>query len=98
VRSETTQARYIARMFDVFEAEGLHSASVYTFIAPDLPHTRNPRLDLDIASFAVVKVTRERFADPASPYTWAPKRAFGAIAARNARVTSPATPGARGSR
>ncbi len=81
VRSEATQARYIAHMFDVFAAEGLHSASVYTFIAPDLPWSPDPRHDLDTASFAIVETRLERPDDPSSPYTWRPKRAFGAVAA-----------------
>jgi hypothetical protein len=84
IRSEETQARYIAHMFDVFEAERLHSASVYTFIAPDLPFSPRPLHDLDTASFAVVEVRRKRPRDPASPYAWRPKRAFAAIAAKNA--------------
>jgi len=86
VRSEQTQAAYIAGMLDLFESEGLHSASVYTFISPDSPHSRTPKYDLDIASFAVVKVIREHFEDPASPYRWKPKRAFDAIAAHNAHA------------
>jgi hypothetical protein len=80
VRSETTQANYIAQMFDVFAAEGLHSASVFTFIAPDLPYSPSPSHDLDTASFAIAEVRRKRPEDPASPYTWRPKEAFAAIA------------------
>jgi hypothetical protein len=88
VRSERTQADHIARMLDVFEAEALDAAYVYTFIAPDAPHTRDPKHDLDIASFAVVKVIRERLADPASRYRWQPKRAFHTIADHYARAGS----------
>lgn len=91
IRSEATQANYIDHMFDVFEAERLHSASVYTFIAPDLPYLPSPPHDLDTASFAVVKVIKRRPYDPASPYTWRPKEAFAKIAARGARPT-PASP------
>jgi hypothetical protein len=79
VRSEATQADYIAHMFDVFAAERLHSASVYTFIAPDLPRLPDPRRDLDTASFAIVETLRERPEDPASPYRWRPKKAFAAV-------------------
>jgi hypothetical protein len=73
-------------MLGVFESEALDSAYVYTFISPDSPHARDPKHDLDIASFAVVKVIREELADPASPYRWKPKRAFHTIAERYARV------------
>jgi hypothetical protein len=79
VRSEKTQANYIARMFEVFADLGVQSASVYTFIAPDLPFTPDPREDLDTASFAVVETLRKRPLDPDSPYTWRPKQAFAAF-------------------
>jgi hypothetical protein len=80
VRSERTQADYLMDLLEVFEAEGLHSASVYQFISTDLPHVPNPRYDLDIASYGVVKVIRHRLDDPASPYRWEPKQAFHALA------------------
>jgi hypothetical protein len=86
VRSERTQARYVAHMLGVFESERLHSASLYTFIQPDLPYIANPRHDLDTSAFAIVKVIRERPYDPLSPYTWRRKRAFDALAAHNAAV------------
>jgi hypothetical protein len=79
VRSERTQANYVARMFAAFEALDVQSASVYTFIAPDLPFISDPREDLDTASFALVETIRERPLDPDSPYTWRPKQAFAAV-------------------
>ena len=79
VRSERTQAYYVSRMFDAFDALDLQSASVYTFIAPDLPFTSDPREDLDTASFALVETIRERPLDPTSPYTWRPKLAFASV-------------------
>jgi hypothetical protein len=79
IRSEETQARYIAHMFDVFAALEVQSASVYTFIAPDLPYLPRPPHNLDTASFAVVEVIRERPQDPASPYVWRPKLAVASI-------------------
>ncbi len=84
VRSERTQARYVAHMLDVFESERLHSASLYTFIEPDQPFVADPRHDLDTAAFAIVKVIRARPDDPASPYRWRRKLAFDAVAAHNA--------------
>ena len=63
---------------------GLHSASLYTFIEPDQPFVADPRHDLDTAAFSIVKVTRARPDDPASPYRWRRKLAFDAVAAHNA--------------
>lgn len=84
VHGERTRAHYLAQMLDVFESERLHSASLYTFIEPDLPFVADPRHDLDTAAFAIVKVTRARPDDPDSPYRWRRKLAFGAVAAQSA--------------
>ena len=53
-----------------------------SFISPDVPHSRDPRHDYDMVSYAVVKVIRDHFEDPASPYRWKPKLAFHALARR----------------
>ena len=71
-------------MLDVFESERLHSASLYTFIEPDLPFIADARHDLDTSAFSIVKVVRARPHDPLSRYTWRRKLAFGAVAAHNA--------------
>ncbi len=83
VRSESTQARYIAEMLDVFESQDLLGAFVYTFISPDSPSSKTPRYNLDTAAFSVVKVILEDERDLGSPYRWEPKRAFHAIARHN---------------
>jgi hypothetical protein len=41
---------------DVFTAEGIDSAFVNTFARYDLPQLSNPREDLDLASYSIVKV------------------------------------------
>lgn len=80
VRSERTQAEYLARSLRVFESEGLHAAYVHSFISPDDPHSPEPRYDLDMASYSLVKVVREDFTDPSSGYRWQPKQAFTTVA------------------
>ena len=80
VRSERTQAGYLDGALRVFESEGLHGAYVYSFISPDDPHSPEPRYDLDMASYALVKVLRADFGDPASRYRWEPKQAFATVA------------------
>ncbi|ADB49531.1 hypothetical protein [Conexibacter woesei] len=85
VRSERSQAEYIARMLDLFESIGLHAATVYNFVTPDAPHRRDPRYDLDLASYAIVKPiwrTRER---PTAGWHWERKEAFRAVARHYAR-------------
>ena len=83
VRSERVQADHIADMLEIFDSESIHSAYVYTFIQPDLPHSSNPRDDLDLASFGLVKAIRAKHGDPRSPYRWQPKEAFHVLAEHN---------------
>ncbi|SHF82465.1 hypothetical protein [Streptoalloteichus hindustanus] len=85
VRDERTQADHIARMLSIFEAEDLIGAHVYTFISPDCPHSPKRELDFDLTTYSVVKLTRERYEDPASPYRIEPKESFRALARYNRR-------------
>lgn len=55
VRDEQVQARYIDELLDIFETEKVDGAFVYDFIEPDSPYRPDPRHDLDMASFGVVK-------------------------------------------
>ncbi|WP_055551430.1 hypothetical protein [Streptomyces sp. NBRC 110028] len=85
VRSERTQAAYLTGVLDVFESMNLYAAMAYTFVTPDAPHRRERRLDLDMASYSLVKVVRDRPADPDSPWHWEPKESFTALAGAYAR-------------
>jgi hypothetical protein len=78
-RDEKEQADHLVNMLKVFEAEGFLGASIYEFISPSTPHASNPKYDLDIASYALCKVTRLRPDEEGSPYLWAPKKSFRAV-------------------
>lgn len=80
VRSEATQARYLTEVLGVFESMGLYAAMAYTFVTPDAPHRAEPRLDLDMASYSLVRTVRDRPSDPSSPWHWEPKESFRALA------------------
>ncbi|MEV3993866.1 abortive phage infection protein [Streptomyces sp. NPDC049837] len=80
VRSERTQAAYLADMLEVFESMGLYAAMAYTFVTPDAPHSPEPRYDLDMASYSIVKAIKDRPHDPESDWHWEPKQAFHALA------------------
>jgi hypothetical protein len=82
VRSEQTQARYLTRMLDQFESMGLYAALAYDFVTPDAPHRRNPRYDLDMAGYSIVRTIWDTPADPAPDWHWEPKAAFHALARR----------------
>jgi hypothetical protein len=86
VRDEDEQAIYWRELLEVFDAEGVDAAFVYTFARYDLPHREDPILDLDRASAGVVKVLDapsgaqrprgQRYPD----LPWEPKAGFDALA------------------
>ncbi|WIN00512.1 hypothetical protein ACTOB_004224 [Actinoplanes oblitus] len=80
VRSERTQARYLANVLAAFESLNLYAALAYTFVTPEAEHRRERRYDLDMASYAIVKPIRDRPGDPGSDWHWAPKEAFRTLA------------------
>lgn len=91
VRDENEQSAYLCELLDVFEAEGVDYAFVYTFARYDLPHRSDPRADLDLASCGIVKVLEAESGasvghDTAIP--WEPKAAFTALANRYAELRS----------
>jgi hypothetical protein len=83
VRSEEEQATDLMAMLDVFEAEGVRGAFVFTFVDPSYTYSPDPKYDLDMASFGVVTTFP---ADTGQGYNetgyWEPKLAFHAIAER----------------
>lgn len=86
VRDENEQAVYLRESLDVFDAEGIDAAFIYTFARYDLPHRTDPLADLDMMSAGVVKVLDGQSgagAVPARRYpdmSWEPKAAFDALA------------------
>jgi hypothetical protein len=74
-RDEAVQATYLRELVEVYEAERVHGAFVFTFAMPDFPHRpHDPAHDLDMAGFGVVKVA------PDAPSRWERKAAFGELA------------------
>ncbi|HYB85864.1 MAG TPA: hypothetical protein VEC76_03370 [Streptosporangiaceae bacterium] len=80
VRDESEQVRYLEEVNAVFADEGVDLAFWFTFAGYRLGHDPDPRRDLDMASYGVVKML------PGGPGTgygglgWEPKLAFGALA------------------
>jgi hypothetical protein len=80
VRDEEEQATYLRELLDVFETEGVDSAFVYTFAIYNLPHRSDPREDLDMASYGLVKVLEGRLGHTYPDMAWEPKAGFTALA------------------
>ena len=81
-RDEQEQAAYLRELLDVLDAEGVDTAFAYTFACWHLPHRDDPREDLDMASFGVVKVFEDRPGRAYAGMAWEPKAAFAALADR----------------
>ncbi|WP_188194167.1 hypothetical protein [Nonomuraea sp. SYSU D8015] len=78
VRDEHTQAAYLGELIDLYAAHGVHGCFVFTFAMPDFPHHPDPRHDLDMAGFGVVKAPADDI------WAWEPKEAFHEVARRYA--------------
>jgi hypothetical protein len=80
LRDEPEQVRYLEELNAIFAEEGVDLAFWFTFAGYPLVHDPDPRRDLDMASYGVVKML------PGGPGTgydglgWEPKLAFGALA------------------
>jgi hypothetical protein len=81
-RDEDEQARYLSELLDIFEAEGVETAFVYTFARYDLPHGSALHEDFDMASKGVVKVLEGSRGQRYPDMPWEPKAAFNGLARR----------------
>lgn len=81
-RSEAEQVTYLRELLQVFEAEGVDSAFWFTFVNEIAVHRpEDPRGDLDMASYSVVKTLADGARGTAYPgFGWEPKEAFRALA------------------
>ncbi|MEU8192155.1 hypothetical protein AB0C10_00060 [Microbispora amethystogenes] len=73
VRDEGEQVRYLRELLTVFEEEGVDTAFWFTFAGYEFPYRPDPRRDLDMASYGVVRVLEDGRREP--------KEVFGALAA-----------------
>ncbi|HEX5401843.1 MAG TPA: hypothetical protein VFX16_06035, partial [Pseudonocardiaceae bacterium] len=78
VRDESVQVSYFTELLDVFEPAGVHGAFWFTFAGYESPYDPDPRLDLDMASYGVVKIHK------GGP--WEPKQLWHAMARRYDRA------------
>ena len=81
LRDEGEQATYLRELVGVFEQEGLDSAFWFTFAGYGLPHRADPRYDLDMAAYGVVKVLEDGRGSEYPDMGWEPKESFHALAA-----------------
>ncbi|WP_326614560.1 hypothetical protein OG949_04815 [Streptomyces scopuliridis] len=81
-RDEVGQAAYLRELLEAFDAGGIDTAFVFTFALYDFPHRPDgdPRDDLDLASYGIVKVLEDHPGATYPDMPWEPKAAFTAVA------------------
>ncbi|SEU26426.1 hypothetical protein [Nonomuraea wenchangensis] len=82
-RDEPGQAAYVRELLEVFDAAGVDSAFVFILALYDHVHRPDgdPRDDLDLASYGIVKVLADGRGTTYPDLPWEPKEAFAAVAA-----------------
>lgn len=81
-RDEAGQAAYFGELLEIFDAEGVDAAFPFLLAHYDLPHRPDgdPRDDLDLAGFGIVKIQQKNRDDTYPDLPWEPKEAFATIA------------------
>ena len=60
MRDEGLQAKEIVEQLAAFDAAGVEGAFVFTFVSPTSAYNEDPRFDLDLGSYSLVKSYPER--------------------------------------
>jgi len=81
VRDEPMQARELAETLALLDGAGVDGAFVAEFITARYPTSNNPRYDLDMNAFGLVKAYRHGNGTTYPDMTWEPKQSFAAVAA-----------------
>jgi hypothetical protein len=87
VRDEALQAREITETLEILDRRGVIGTFVMTFVSPELPHRPDPRSDLDMASYSLVKSYEGRRGASYPDMAWEIKQSFTAVAAHYAART-----------
>ena len=75
VRDEDVQAKCLTDLLRLFENEDVYTAFVFTFVSYSYPYNSDPRYDLDMASYGIVR-TIQNSEQGFEGLNWLPKKAF----------------------
>jgi hypothetical protein len=76
VRDEDLQARDVSEMLGLLDGAGVEGAFVMTFVSPIAPTDDDPRYDLDMNSYSLVKTYTNRNGATYPDMPWEPKASF----------------------
>lgn len=80
VRDEGTQAQYLMELIRIFDEERVEGSFAFTFVMPKYPYSSDPRFDLDMASYGLVKSYADHSGSVYPDMPWDPKEGFDALA------------------
>ena len=80
VRDEGLQARELTDVLSILEGAGVEGVFVFTFISPTSTYNDNPKYDLDMASYSLVKSYADKHGVTYPDMLWEPKKSFKAVA------------------
>jgi len=80
VRDEGVQARELSELLRILDMVGVDGAFVFTFVAPSLPYQEDPKYDLDMASYSLVKSFANQHGTVYPEMPWEPKESFQLVA------------------
>lgn len=76
IRDEEVQAKYLLELLEIFENKKVDGAFVFTFVTYNYRYNSDPRYDLDMGSFGIVRSLPDTIDGYAKNLTWMPKQAF----------------------
>jgi hypothetical protein len=79
-RDEGVQACELADVLSILDGVGVDGAFVYTFVSPTFPYHEDPKYDLDMASYSLVKSYADKHGTTYPDMSWEPKESFAAVA------------------
>jgi hypothetical protein len=80
IRDEELQAQEITDLLGIFDTVGVNGTFVFTFVAPEMTYNANPKYDLDMASYSLVKSYTDGHGTTYPDMSWEPKKSFKAVA------------------
>jgi hypothetical protein len=80
MRDEPGQARYLMELLEIFGEEQVEGTFVFTFVMPSYPYSIDPRYDLDMASYSLVKTFVDQTGKTYPELPWEPKDSFRELA------------------
>jgi len=80
IRDEHVQARELTDMLNILEDVDVEGGFVFTFVAPTSPYNANPKFDLDMASYSLLKSYVDGYGITYPDMMWEPKESFNVVA------------------